>query len=210
MTPRCERGDRRGAGGMTLDTLPITANGWRFDALAAGRADADLVLLLHGSRRRRTRGGACCPRSRARATASWRRTSAVSRRALGLRSARPTRPRPLVADVLGIADALGARRFHLVGHDWGGVLAWQVAARHPERLRSLSVASCPHPLAFRRALDDPLDRPGAALRPTWRSSAPRAPARTCGSGAGSTGCANPDAAAGVSAEEAVLCVAAFS
>lgn len=59
----------------------------------------------------------------------------------------------LVADVLGMADALGAGRFHLVGHDWGAIVAWHVAARRPERLASLTIVSVPHPNAFARALD---------------------------------------------------------
>lgn len=58
----------------------------------------------------------------------------------------------LVADVLAIADDLGGHRFDLVGHDWGGIVAWYVAGRHPERVRTLSVASTPHPLAFVAAL----------------------------------------------------------
>ncbi len=58
----------------------------------------------------------------------------------------------LVADVLGMADALGAESFHLVGHDWGAIVAWHVAARHPKRLRSLTIVSVPHPNAFARAL----------------------------------------------------------
>jgi pimeloyl-ACP methyl ester carboxylesterase len=58
----------------------------------------------------------------------------------------------LVADALGIADGLNAKRFHLVGHDWGGQLAWLIGARHPERLISLSVLSRPHPAAFAAAL----------------------------------------------------------
>jgi pimeloyl-ACP methyl ester carboxylesterase len=51
----------------------------------------------------------------------------------------------LVADVLGMADALGRDRFHLVGHDWGAVVAWAVAARAPERLLSFTALSVPHP-----------------------------------------------------------------
>lgn len=116
---------------------------------------------------------------------------------------------PLVADVLAIADALGAQRFHLVGHDWGGALAWQVAARHPGRLRSLSVVSTPHPLAFRRALDDP--RADQAQR-----SAYMAIFRTEGAGedmwlgGGIDGLRAIYAAAGLTTEEAAPCVAAFS
>lgn len=58
----------------------------------------------------------------------------------------------LVADALAIARAFGAERFHLVGHDWGGQLAWLIAADHPQRLHSLSVLSRPHPSAFVAAL----------------------------------------------------------
>ena len=54
----------------------------------------------------------------------------------------------LVADVIGMLDALGWARADLVGHDWGGSVAWHVAGRHPERLRSLTAVSTPHPRAF--------------------------------------------------------------
>jgi pimeloyl-ACP methyl ester carboxylesterase len=58
----------------------------------------------------------------------------------------------LVGDVLGVLDALGLDRAHVVGHDWGAAVAWQVAAHHPERVRSLTAVSVPHPVAFREAL----------------------------------------------------------
>jgi pimeloyl-ACP methyl ester carboxylesterase len=60
----------------------------------------------------------------------------------------------LVGDALDIVAAAGqgSRRFHLVGHDWGGSLSWIIAARYPERLRSLSMLSRPHPASFLRAL----------------------------------------------------------
>jgi pimeloyl-ACP methyl ester carboxylesterase len=51
----------------------------------------------------------------------------------------------LVNDVLGLAEALGLQRFHLAGHDWGGVIAWQTATRSPERLERLVVMDAPHP-----------------------------------------------------------------
>jgi pimeloyl-ACP methyl ester carboxylesterase len=62
-------------------------------------------------------------------------------------------PDRLVADVLDLADALGADRFHLIGHDWGGQVAWFTTAHHSERVLSLSVLSRPHPAAFARAFD---------------------------------------------------------
>lgn len=57
----------------------------------------------------------------------------------------------LVADVLALADAVGVERFHLVGHDWGAMIAWEVARRHPQRVRSLTSLSIAHPLATARA-----------------------------------------------------------
>jgi pimeloyl-ACP methyl ester carboxylesterase len=58
----------------------------------------------------------------------------------------------LAGDVLALADAAGVQRFHLVGHDWGGALAWYVADHYPGRLISLAALSVPHPQAFLRAL----------------------------------------------------------
>jgi pimeloyl-ACP methyl ester carboxylesterase len=58
----------------------------------------------------------------------------------------------LAADVLALADAAGADRFHLAGHDWGAVLGWYVAGRHPGRVASLTALSVPHPQAFVRAM----------------------------------------------------------
>ncbi|HSR41717.1 MAG TPA: alpha/beta hydrolase [Longimicrobiales bacterium] len=61
----------------------------------------------------------------------------------------------LGGDVVGLLDTLGAERAHLVGHDWGGALAWWVAAHHPDRVSRLTVVNAPHPLAMRRALRGP-------------------------------------------------------
>jgi pimeloyl-ACP methyl ester carboxylesterase len=58
----------------------------------------------------------------------------------------------LTSDVLGFADVMGVSRFHLIGHDWGGLLAWQLAANHPDRLISLAVLSTPHVNAFLTAV----------------------------------------------------------
>jgi pimeloyl-ACP methyl ester carboxylesterase len=51
----------------------------------------------------------------------------------------------LADDVAALGAAFGADRFDLVGHDWGGVVAWAVAGRHPERLRRLVVMDAPNP-----------------------------------------------------------------
>jgi pimeloyl-ACP methyl ester carboxylesterase len=58
----------------------------------------------------------------------------------------------LVADAVGLLDALGAEQADVVGHDWGAAVAWQLATRHAERVRTLTAVSVPHPLAFVEAL----------------------------------------------------------
>lgn len=58
----------------------------------------------------------------------------------------------LVADVLALLDAVGLRRCHLVGHDWGGAVAWSAAADHPDRVATLTAVSTPHPRALARSL----------------------------------------------------------
>jgi pimeloyl-ACP methyl ester carboxylesterase len=144
---------------MVETTGLTTQSGLTFTADVAGPPDGPLVLLLHGF-----------PESRN----SWREALPVLA-AAGYRCVAPdqrgyspmARPDPadlsnyafdkLVNDALEIAAAAGdaGRRFHLVGHDWGGQVSWGVANAHPDRLASLTVLSRPHPLSFRRALADP-------------------------------------------------------
>ena len=58
----------------------------------------------------------------------------------------------LASDVVGLADHLGIEQFALVGHDWGGALAWEVAPRYPQRVSRLVVANAPPWAAFMYAL----------------------------------------------------------
>src|SRR5437868_8513785 len=130
-----------------------------FDALVAGEAGSPLVLLLHGF---------------AESMHCWRaQVSALSNRSY--RAIAPSqrgyspgaRPDPrdasnyhidrLMDDAMAIvaASGYGDQRFHLVGHDWGGGIAWALADRYPQRLASLTVLSRPHPNAFNRALQMP-------------------------------------------------------
>jgi pimeloyl-ACP methyl ester carboxylesterase len=57
-----------------------------------------------------------------------------------------------VADVVGLLDAAGLQQAHVVGHDWGGAVAWAVAGAVPERVSSLTVVSTPHPAALLRSM----------------------------------------------------------
>ena len=58
----------------------------------------------------------------------------------------------IVADLLALADHFGVDRFTLVGHDWGGAIAWMAALRHPERVARLVIVNAPHPHVFQRTL----------------------------------------------------------
>jgi pimeloyl-ACP methyl ester carboxylesterase len=135
-----------------MDRFDIAANGLEFSALASGPPGARPVLFLHGF-----------PQT----SWSWhRQLEAVGShgyRALAFdqrgycAGARPPAVDDyhidaLVADVLAVADVQGMGRFDLVGHDWGAVVAWAVAARHPLRVRTLTAVSVPHPAAFAAAL----------------------------------------------------------
>lgn len=142
---------------MSEETTQVrVADDLLFDVSVAGPAEGLPVILLHGF-----------PQT----SASW--TSVMSGLAdAGYRAiapdqrgyspgARPIDPAAyrsdhLVADVLAIADHFGADRFHVVGHDWGGALAWQLGGRHADRLRTLTAVSTPHPGAFGRALSGEL------------------------------------------------------
>ncbi|MFE5742165.1 alpha/beta fold hydrolase [Streptomyces celluloflavus] len=134
-----------------FEQLTIEAGPYTYDALAAGPADGEFVLLLHGWPEFADSWSAVLT---ALGAAGYRAV-AVDQRGYSPR-ARPPRTADyavpeLVADALAFASSQGAGRFHLVAHDWGGLVAWALAAAHPERLRSLTVLATPHPEALSRA-----------------------------------------------------------
>lgn len=68
----------------------------------------------------------------------------------------------LVADALAVADATDAPSFHLLGHDWGAQVGWNVCASAPERVRSFTAVSVPHPRAYATAYATDEDQRQAA------------------------------------------------
>ncbi|HEX6219425.1 MAG TPA: alpha/beta hydrolase [Sphingomicrobium sp.] len=58
----------------------------------------------------------------------------------------------LIDDIFALAEALGIERFSLVGHDWGGAIAWPAALRGDPRLVKLGIINAPHPLIFQKSL----------------------------------------------------------
>jgi pimeloyl-ACP methyl ester carboxylesterase len=135
-----------------MEQRRLRARGLVFDALAAGDPAGEPVLLLHGF----PQTAACWTRlAQALAGAGYRALAPDQRGySPGARPAavRDYRIPELVADALALADRADAGRFHLVGHDWGGAVAWHLAARHPERVATLTAVSTPHPRAFAAAL----------------------------------------------------------
>jgi pimeloyl-ACP methyl ester carboxylesterase len=131
-----------------------TAPGLTFDVLVDGPEQGAPVLLLHGFAESFHH---CDAQIAALARAGYR-AIAPSQRGYSP-GARPDPANTdnyifdkLVDDPMQIASALGLGRFHLVGHDWGGSIAWGIADKRPERLASLTILSRPHPNAFNRAL----------------------------------------------------------
>ena len=110
------------------------------------------MVLLHGFPQLNTVWDAVVPRL----TARGYRCLAPNQRGYSP-GARPRRRRDyrmpeLVDDVGALIEASGADRVHLVGHDWGGLVAWSFAARYPGRLTTLSSLSSPHPAALLRSM----------------------------------------------------------
>src|SRR6202521_3100952 len=134
-----------------MQDLEVSARGLTFTAVATGPPGGRPVLFLHGF-----------PQT----SYSWHHqldaVGAAGYRGLAFdqRGYSP-RARPgtvddyrigeLESDVLAVADEWGLDRFDLVGHDWGAMVAWVVAGRHPERVRTLTAVSVPHPRAFAAA-----------------------------------------------------------
>ncbi|MER7892354.1 alpha/beta hydrolase [Micromonospora sp. NPDC094482] len=132
--------------------MRIDARGFTFDVRAGGPEEGPPVLLLHGFPQH---GGEFDDLTPALHAAGLR-TYAPDQRGYSP-GARPEAVEAyqlaeLVADVVALLDALGVEAAHLVGHDWGAVVAWAVAAAHPGRIRTLTAVSVPHPAAMAYAL----------------------------------------------------------
>lgn len=130
----------------------FTRDGLTFDVTDDGPADGRAVVALHGFPEDRH----CWDLLRPALTASGYRVLAPDQRGYSP-GARPRGRRPyavseLAADVLALADVAGADTFDVIGHDWGAVVAWELAARHPRRIRTLTALSVPHPGAFAESL----------------------------------------------------------
>ena len=140
------------------DTRAITVGAHTFDVHVAGPDDGTPVVLLHGF----PETSRCWYRVLPTLTAAGFRCIAPNQRGYSP-GARPagvehyTLDR-LGGDIVGLLDALGLPSAHLVGHDWGAAVAWWTAARHPDRVDTLTAVSTPHPAAFGWALRQDADQ----------------------------------------------------
>ncbi|MCY4660796.1 MAG: alpha/beta hydrolase [Acidobacteria bacterium] len=130
-----------------IETHAVHANGLTFEVDACGEGDR-LALCLHGFPELAFSWRHQLPLL---ARLGWR-AWAPNLRGYG-RTSRPTSVADyamphLVADVAGLIDASGARRTLLIGHDWGGAIAWQAARGLRRRIERLIVLNMPHPACF--------------------------------------------------------------
>lgn len=140
---------------MKTERIPLST-GVTLNVATAGNPNGKPVILLHGF-----------PESHR----SWRELAPLlddfrlvmpDQRGFGA-SDRPTSVSAytadrLVDDIDALADALEIRRFALVGHDWGGAIAWAAALRGEPRVERLGIINSPHPLIFQRSLIENADQ----------------------------------------------------
>jgi len=137
---------------VATEIVDIEANGYTFTARVAGPLGGQPVILLHGF----PQTSLCWGDELSALGDAGYRVVAPDQRGYSA-GARPAHVADyavshLVADVLAIADETGMDTFDLVGHDWGGYLAWVIAGRHPDRTRTLTSVSTPHPAALGAAI----------------------------------------------------------
>ena len=128
-------------------------SGLHFDVVDAGPAGAEeTVLLLHGFPQTAASWGPVASRLHAEGL----RTLAPDQRGYSPgarpRGRRAYRVEELVGDAAALVEASGAGSVHVVGHDWGAVVAWMLAALRPELVRTVTAVSVPHPGAWTRAM----------------------------------------------------------
>jgi pimeloyl-ACP methyl ester carboxylesterase len=147
---------------VSLTELTVDAGEVRLRCFAAGPERGPLVLLLHGF----PECGESWHAVGERLASEGKRVVMPDLRGYGA-SDRPSAVEAygithLVGDVAGLARALGSPRADVVGHDWGGVVAWWTAMLQPDVVRTLTIVNAPHPVSYLAAM-----RTAAQLRRGW-------------------------------------------
>ena len=126
--------------------------GLRFDVSDAGPDDGEVVIAQHGFPETRRSWDLVTPvltQAGYRVLAPDQRGYSPGARPKGRRSYTLDY---LAGDVVALADQCGAEKFHVIGHDWGGAVAWALAARNPERLITVTSLATPHGKAFLKSM----------------------------------------------------------
>lgn len=131
-----------------MEHSQISVNGITLHVVTAGPQTAPLVILLHGF----PETWQAWQRYVEPFLAIGWRVAIPDQRGYG-QSDKPSGVSSYALDVLAddicaLADALDAQEFALVGHDWGGIVAWHVAARDPQRVQRLAILNAPHPASL--------------------------------------------------------------
>jgi pimeloyl-ACP methyl ester carboxylesterase len=137
----------------------IATNGIRLHAVEAGPEDGPLLIFLHGfpelwyGWRQQIEPFA---EAGFRVLAPDQRGYNTSDKPKGVRAyGRDS----LARDVLGLIDEAGREKAYVVGHDWGGIVAWWLGMKHPDRIERLAILNCPHPgVMWRHLLRNPRQR----------------------------------------------------
>ena len=128
--------------------LTYSADGLHFDVREHGASGDELVVCLHGFPQDATAFDGVA----SRLADAGLRVLAPDQRGYSPGARPPGRRRytlaATTADVVALLDAVGATRAHVVGHDWGGAVAWALAGRHADRLASVTVLATAHPAAM--------------------------------------------------------------
>lgn len=136
----------------TLRHRTITTHGLHLHAVEAGPADGPLLIFLHGFPEL---WYGWHKQIDAFAEAGYR-VLVPDQRGYN-RSDKPKGVQAynldeLALDIVGLIDEAGREKAHVVGHDWGGMVAWWLGIKHPERLEKLVLLNIPHPLVMQRNL----------------------------------------------------------
>src|SRR5260370_5057395 len=139
---------------MTASQHIVRANGLRFRTMVDGPPAGEMFILLRGF----LEGAECWLRQVDAIAKAGHLAVAPDLRGYGLTDA-PVDEESyaighLVDDVAGLIKVFGRESAHVAGHDWGAIVAWFFAARHPEMTKTLTVLSVGHPAAIAAASRD--------------------------------------------------------
>jgi pimeloyl-ACP methyl ester carboxylesterase len=148
------------------------ASGIELDVLDEGPRDAPVLIFLHGFPESHRTWRHQIPHfsDRFRCIAPDQRGYCGSSKPQDVAS---YKPQTLAGDIFQLADALGIERFTIVGHDWGGAMAWFVAVlgQHT-RVERAVIANAPHPAIFQKLVWlDPVQRKASQYMRTFRDTA---------------------------------------